>query len=789
VRSPRWRKLRGDLRAAWGRVVVMQLAIAVALAGVGTVLGARAVLGRAIVDSYAATRPADATFELAGAVDAALLAELRARPEVADADVRQTVHARVQVRPGGAWQPLVLFVAPDFGALRLDTFRPEEGAWPPPTGAILVERTAVAVMGLDAAVGATVRVQTEHGGPRPVTVAGTVHDAGQAPSWQEHRGCAYATPATLAALGEPPVLHELLVRLRPDPRSTAEVEAAATPLARWLRDRGHDVREIRIPKLRQHPHQALMNASQSVLLVFSLLLLLLSAIVVATMLSAILARQTREIGVMKAVGATTGQLAGLYAAFVLALGAVAVAIAAPIVYVGARGMIAGIAFMMNITVADPALPGWVFAAEAALGLLLPLAIASVPILGAARITVRDALAASGARRDFARAALSSVPLPIRNALRRPARLAMTVTLLVAGGALAIAALNVERSLMQVTSRLAKARHYDLEVRLHQPARPDQVAAVARVPGVRRVEAWSSAAAVRVLPGQEVDVAHTYPDGGHGSFTLSAPPPGGSTLVTFPIVAGRWLAPDDVDAVVLGHNAAGAARPGDRIALSVDGRRSTWTVVGIAEEVGGGSAFVTDAGFRRATGIEGATLLRVAVDGATDRAAVSAAIERALAELGLPVQYAMSSQVLRSIIEDHVVLVVRAVVAMAALLALVGLLGLGSAMAINVAERAREIGVLKAIGASDLRILWIVVAEAAAVGAASSVAGALLALPLSVVIEHAIARGGFLATPAFEISVAALVAWPLAVVAGSVLASALPARRAARLSVREALTTV
>jgi len=770
---PRWRKLVGDLRAAWGRVLVMQIAIAIALAGVGTVLAARAVLGREIVASYRATAPADATLELADGVDAELLAAVRARPEVAAADRRQMIRARIKAQTDAPWQMLVLFVADDFNALTLNTFRPDTGAWPPPRGSILVERTAVALMGR---TGPTMIVQTPHGAPMPIAIAGTVHDAGQAPNWQEHRGCAYATIDTLGLLGEKPVLHDLLVQFR-DVNSVADVDAQARALASWLRERGHDVHEIRVPKLRQHPHQGLMNASQLVLLMFTILLLVLAAIVLATILATILARQTREIGVMKAVGASTRQLAALYGAFVVGLGAIAVAVAVPLAYFAAHAMIDKIAFMMNITLADSVIPVRVYVTLALLGMLVPLAIAAIPILRATRVTVRESFASHGAA--FARPALARLPVPLRNALRRPGRLALTIALLVIGGSLVLTASNLQRSLMAISSKIEVARSYDLEVRLDE-----SIDAVPHVAGVRAAEAWSAMDAARG------DIVRTYPDGGHGSFTLAGLPPGGTTLVQFPLKAGRWLVPGDVDGVVLGSHGR-TAQIGERITIAVAGKPTTWTVVGLVEEIGGGSAFVTHAGYVRATGDTGTSLLRIATAARSDaeRAAILAELETALAARGAAVRYAMPTPLLRSIIDDHVALVVRAVILMAALLALVGLIGLGSAMAINVAERTREIAIMKTIGASDRRLVSIIIGEAAAVGALAAVIAITLSVPLTLAVIAKISANGFLANPPLTLSYGALVVWPLILIAGAALASLLPARRAARLTVASAIAEI
>ncbi|MFC7480787.1 hypothetical protein ACFQX7_13180 [Luedemannella flava] len=77
---PRTRKLVRDLWLARGRVGLMVVAIAVALTGVGALLVARAVILREANAAYAATNPASATLDVAGGVDAALLARCAPGP-------------------------------------------------------------------------------------------------------------------------------------------------------------------------------------------------------------------------------------------------------------------------------------------------------------------------------------------------------------------------------------------------------------------------------------------------------------------------------------------------------------------------------------------------------------------------------------------------------------------------------------------------------------------------------------------------------------------------------------
>jgi ABC-type lipoprotein release transport system permease subunit len=73
--------------------------------------------------------------------------------------------------------------------------------------------------------------------------------------------------------------------------------------------------------------------------------------------------------------------------------------------------------------------------------------------------------------------------------------------------------------------------------------------------------------------------------------------------------------------------------------------------------------------------------------------------------------------------------------------------------------------------------------------ASAALAPLLALPLTSIIESMIGRLGFLAPLPFVVSTAATVGWLALVSAFSLVATWLPARRAATISVREAVSQV
>jgi predicted lysophospholipase L1 biosynthesis ABC-type transport system permease subunit len=92
---------------------------------------------------------------------------------------------------------------------------------------------------------------------------------------------------------------------------------------------------------------------------------------------------------------------------------------------------------------------------------------------------------------------------------------------------------------------------------------------------------------------------------------------------------------------------------------------------------------------------------------------------------------------RRIIGSQFGFIVSFLMIMALLLAVVGGLGLMGTMSINVLERTREIGVLRAIGASNGAVLRIVIVEGVLIGVISWAIGAILALPLSILLSDAV----------------------------------------------------
>ena len=124
--------------------------------------------------------------------------------------------------------------------------------------------------------------------------------------------------------------------------------------------------------------------------------------------------------------------------------------------------------------------------------------------------------------------------------------------------------------------------------------------------------------------------------------------------------------------------------------------------------------------------------------------------------------------------------------MAFLTAIVGSIGLMGTMSMNVLDRTREIGVMRAIGASDHAVMNMVIIEGVLIGLISWVLGTLLAVPISKLLSDTIHLAIFDARSEFIFTLTGPLYWLGLVILLSVLASVIPARSAARLTIREAL---
>jgi putative ABC transport system permease protein len=105
---------------------------------------------------------------------------------------------------------------------------------------------------------------------------------------------------------------------------------------------------------------------------------------------------------------------------------------------------------------------------------------------------------------------------------------------------------------------------------------------------------------------------------------------------------------------------------------------------------------------------------------------------------------------------------------------------------NVLERTREIGVMRAIGAVDVEIIKSVIVEGTFIGIISWFLGVLLSFPISYLLLSIISLALFNSPIQQAFSMQGFTIWLLVVLTLSAISSVLPAHHAARLTIREVL---
>jgi putative ABC transport system permease protein len=794
--SVRWRKVVRDFTSYRVRTAAVVASIAVGVFAVGTIAGAYALLEEGLAGAYAQGSPAAATFYTTTGFDPDLIDAVDRMPGVADAQARRTVAAWLENNPGdepgrGAAE-IQLISLPDFDDQRIDRILPRSGEFPPERGEIVFERSALRLV--DVREGQDVLVRTAAGDERRLRVAGLAYEPGASPAYYFGRLSAYVTQETLVDLGWPATFNELRIRVAADVADREAVREIADDVRQRLERAGAPVTFSVVAEPGRHPAQEIIGAIFLLLGAIGFLSLFVAGFLIVNTINVLMAQHLRQIGIMKVLGAQARQIVGLYLVLVALYALLALCIAVPLAALASLGLATLAAGLLNVDLVNTAVPLEIVALEVAAGFLVPLAAALIPIARGVRITVHAALTDTGLDERFGRgtvdrlvARLRGLPRPlllsIRSTFRRKGRLALTLAALTLGGAVFMTIFSVRGSLFATLADTTRYFDYDVQVQLSEPTRASTVVAEARrVAGTVTAEPWRFASAIRQRP-----------DGTESPSLVVFGLPADTDTVQPIVQEGRWLLPGEGNALVVTSNIRRDdpdVRVGDVLTLRIAGRDTPWTVVGIVQSPTFAPFLYvdTEALGRVNGGVDRAGMVMVKTErhDGPSQAETALALRRHLESVGIGVAATTTtSDVMTTLytVFDTLVIVVSL---MAVLLGVVGGLGLTGTMTMNVVERSREIGIIRAIGATDDAVRRIFVGEGAVIGVMAWLLGAALSIPLSAVLSDMLGQVFVQRPLAFSPSLAGLGMWLVVVIVLSVLGSLVPAWRASRIAVREVL---
>jgi putative ABC transport system permease protein len=790
---PRWSKVLADLWDNKTRTLLVVLSIAVGVFAVGTIANAFQILSVDVDASYAAVNPANITIRTEP-FDEDFLSSVKNVPGVVDAEGRRHLVVSV-IQEGQARENLELVAIDDPAGSRINLLEPKDGRPFPGENELLVGYDSMNDPGYQ--VGDLLAVELSDGTVRRLPVVGIVADqsAEQDPA-QLTRG--YVAHDSLEWLGGPAQYDRLIVTVSGDANDEAHIESVAAAVEEKIERSGRQVQRTLTAESGVHPQRIMVVAILGVFGALGVLVMLLSGSLIFNTLNALLAQNLRQIGVMKLIGARSFQILGMYLVLILLFGLLALLLAVPAAALAGYGLSWFLAFMMNANLQGFRVIPSTIVVQLMLCLLVPLAAGFVPVNSGSKIKVRRAL--SNDRPGEAPTASSlwqqlgawlpwlsrPIMLSIRNTFRRRGRLILTLITLTVAGAVFIAVFNVRVSMQEYMDEMMQHFMADLTLSLERPYRTSSVEqAVLQVPGIEHIEAWSGASA-EVLD-QDGEVVE------HLSITA---PPADSILIDPEITAGRWLLPEDGRAIVTSEAIRSTypdIMPGDTLRLSLSGGpEETWTLVGVfsfPDFVGDPLAYVpleSLDGSQRAPSHLSSYRLVTTDPSVAGQARTGAALDQYLRARGYNVSGVQTGAELQEMSAQMINILIVLLLMMALLTAIVGSIGLTGTMGMNVLERTREIGVMRAIGAVDSAVVKSVVVEGAFIGLISWAIAVPLSFPISFLLLTIISTSMRIGQIAVAVTPQGMAIW-LAVVMGlTALASLWPARNAARLTIREVL---
>jgi putative ABC transport system permease protein len=726
------RKSVTDLSRRRARTAFTVATLALAVASI-SFLAIPTLIDHAMQREVRAGRLADATVAMRPLeLTDAQLADLSSLPNVAALEASMRVHARVLV--GQRRAPALVIGVRDFARQEVDLVRLDSGTFPGPRE-VLTEVQNANVGVFDGGTGDTTTVVGA--GAVRITGVGRNTPGGEVVQ-DEDLIVLYATSETVAALSGERGFDQLAILLRDPARGSETVES----VRRYLDTLPGFTGFTGLPELRapgDWPGKAETQVFADLLSVITLLALLSALVLVSNTMTTLVAEQTGEIGIMRAVGARRRQVALVYlrTAALLGLFGALVGVAFGILlanllagYFGTTFWAVDVGFGIDATVV---------VASIAVGVLAPVLAALPAIRRAVRVDLREALQATGSAvgaqdagdRLLRRARFlpRTMQIGLRSLGRRKRR-SLATALIVAfavGNLLAVLALAAAAT---EASRTSWSNHLE-DVRLWTSGRElfdaRALQTIEATPGVGRAQ-----------PALVSDAKL----GGEEAFVWGVPR---EPLFRYRLSDGRWFSAAEERAHervgVIERNLAQLAgvEVGDMVTLTTVAGKTPFRIVGMVtnQQEDGTVLYLPLTTLRslldQPEGVSTYWIETTSADEALiDR--TTTLLDDRLTALGYDVGTEITYVKERDEIAANRSLTTTIGV-LGFLIVAMSMVGLANAITMSVIERTREIGILRCIGARARDVRRIFSTE----GVALALAGWLLGIPLGYALMRLIVR--------------------------------------------------
>ena len=790
---PRWRKVIADWWSNLSRFILVTLSLMGGLFSIGIIAGGYITTLDDMESGFRAINPSDVRIRTE-AFDQSLIDYVQSMDGVVAAEGEKMLFAQLQT-VDGEWQDIIIRVLPE-EEQQINLVELLEGRLPQEQEIIFdIHRT------IDYKIGDEVTIQTAAGQKRQMQYTGTVRDqtiGTLSGSYFIAPVYGYITYDTLPWLHQEKQYEVLLVTV--DPQLSAEdYQVLKDDLTSLVEQSGRYVFTITDLRNNNHPNSGYVSAVSNLLALLGLLSVLLSGFLVYNAMAALLAQQMQHIGILKAIGARQGSIIKMYMVFIFVFGLLALIVAVPLSAWSAQALGQFLGLRLNFRAGDLRLVPFALVIQTVIAIILPQAAGIIPILKASKVSVQEAINSTGIQIDeFGKSRLDRrlekiknigrpLLISLRNTFRRKSRLVLTLITLSLAGAVFIATFNVRASVEKYIDKVTAYILADINLDFDRNYRISEIEAIAKtIPQVVMVEPRSAA------------TAQLLDDQGEALETVEiwGTPPEASTIKPI-LLDGRWIVAGDRNAIVL-NEAFISNYPnlqvGDIINFNIKHREISFVIVGFFQFIGNNFFlayapidFLNEVNGNRNKAANYQVVADVSLVEQNREEALARTLDETFRSSGFSIRSASTSKSIRGNATLGLDTMTFFLLIMSGLTALVGSISLTGTMGMNVMERTREIGVMRAIGATDRQVMKLVLTEGVIIGLISWFIGVILAFPISYLMSYIINMSIFGVTGEFSFTITGFIIWLGIVLILSVIAGLIPANNAAKLTIREVLS--
>lgn len=787
-----FKRVLRELKLYKGRTAMALIGILIGVTSVGFILSAYTILNREMNTNFMNTNPSSITLKVKN-LDSNAIKLVKGMENNIDIEARKTSIARVD-RGNGTKGTIYLFAVEDFNNLKVDICSLEKGEFPKNSSQMALERDSLKnLTNLQNGYDENILINLPGENETIMNLSGKVHAPNLAPASMEKCSYAFLTLQGLQKLGYKGWYDEIHIVSYDNRFDIEELKKCAEKIKESLAENGYIVDKVDVPVPGKHPHGDQLKSLLFLLQAFAVISLFVACIIIINLMNFIMSKQTKQIAIMKALGANNFDIALPYFLYVLIISIVAIIISLPISILLGCGYSNFSASILNFNITSYDIPFWVFLVEAITGIIIPILASLYPVYKSCKINVLEGLSEQITSKNTTKDknspfrklffyANSKIKIPINNVFRKKIRAALSILALATGGILFLTSQNIVESINKTTTKSTQIFSFDYDVRLYGQYPEDKIIkTLSTIKDIDKGEVYKSdTGTLKNLDGVD-----------SSNYNIKVIPQN-SKMIDFNFIEGSKITDSD-NSIIINKALLDEEKwikVGMKIKMEIGGKSEVVTVAGIVTELPPiPTIYLNNDSYEKYFNGVGNQNIFISAKTKDQEAQIniSKALEEEFKTSGISIEQNWNINLLRKSFVEHLKVIISLLSAISLLSVIVGGLSITSSISINIQERKRELGILRAIGVSSKEMIKMISLEVIFMGLAGWLVGIIIAYPISIYAGNYFGQIFLHSNLNNTVSIGGTIMWFVISMVVSFLSGYIPARVFSNTNLSEMLT--